>query len=483
MKISPSVSMLNVLDEPQLRLIHENSLTLLRAQGVKSESGLIFDIFRRAGADVDVDTRVVRVPPSMVEEALRLAPKSFVIYGREEKMDLLAEAGRAYFGMGGTSEPFVWDYKLGRPRQPTVDDMVASTRIGQAAENIDFMMALCSAGDVPKSQIYLHEYDAIFRNTSKPVIYTAPGRRFAARFIEMAIAASGGEGAFRKRPWIVLYTQPICPLVIGSYSEGMVDAAAMGIPLMASPGPMMGATSPVSLAGTLVQVNAEALFNVVLAQVIKPGTPVIYAPHTGVMDMVAFQSLYGSPEQALARAAVGQLGRFYNLPTFGTGGGVEAKLPDAEAAAEAMMGLLLNALSGLTLTQTLGTMASGLYGSPEMLIICDEMVHMIKRVLAGVRVDDEMMALDVIREVGHGGHFMGHDHTVRHFRDELFFPLLFKRQSVAQWTERGGKSIVDVAHERVEWILAHSGTVELPPGASEALDLALQEAVDEIGTS
>jgi trimethylamine--corrinoid protein Co-methyltransferase len=480
-KKSPLISMLNVLDEPQIRLIHENSLALLRTHGVKSESGLIFDIFRKAGADVDLDTRVVRLPQPMVEEALTLAPKSFVIYGREEKMDLLAEAGRPYFGMGGTSEPFVWDYGLGKPRQPTVADMVANTRVGQAAENIDFIMALCSAGDVPKSEIYLHEYDAIFRNTSKPVIYTAPGRRFAARFIEMAVAASGGEAAFRKRPWIVLYTQPICPMVIGTYSEGMVDAAEMGVPLMASPGPMMGATSPVSLAGTLVQVNAEALFNVVLAQLIKPGAPVIYAPHTGVMDMVALQSLYASPEQALARAAVGQLGRFYGLPTFGTGGGVEAKLPDAEAAAEAMMGLLLNALSGLTLTQTLGTMASGLYGSPEMLVICDEMANMIKRVLAGIRVDDEMLAVDVIREVGHGGHFMEHEHTVRHFRSELFFPMLFRRQSIAQWSERGGKSILDIAHERVESILASSGAVQLPPGASAALEVALHEATEEIG--
>jgi trimethylamine--corrinoid protein Co-methyltransferase len=273
-----------------------------------------------------------------------------------------------------------------------------------------------------------------------------------------------------------MFSQPTSPMKFGRYTENMFDAAAYGVPILSSPGPMMGATSPTSLAGTLVQVNAEALFGIVLAQLIKPGTPVIYGPHTAVMDMSTAQCTYGSPEQSLARAAVAQLGRFYNLPSFGLGGGVEAKAPDAEAAAEAMSGMLLNALSGLTLTQTLGTMASGLYGSMEMAVICDEMVHMIKRVLAGVTVNDETLAVDTIKKVGHGGHFLDTDHTLQLFRKELFFPSLFRRQSIEQWLNVGGKSILEVAHERVQEILASSAPVTLPQGADEELGRALRSA-------
>jgi trimethylamine--corrinoid protein Co-methyltransferase len=156
---------------------------------------------------------------------------------------------------------------------------------------------------------------------------------------------------------------------------------------------------------------------------------------------------------------------------------VEAKLPDAEAAAQATMGILLNALAGLTLTQTLGTMGSGLYGSPEMVLICDEIVHMTKRILQGICVEPARLAVDVIKEVGHGGNYLTHEHTLKYFRGELFFPKLFKRQSIADWEQRGRKSMLDVAHERVLAILEKAEPLPLPPGADEMLQATLAQAV------
>ena len=278
----------------------------------------------------------------------------------------------------------------------------------------------------------------------------------------------------------MFFNTGISPLRIGKFSDGMVDAIEFGVPIMITLGPMMGATSPASLAGTLVQVNAEALFSIVLSQVIKPSAPVVYGPHVAVMDMSTAQCTYGSAEQHLGRAAIAQLGRFYNLPTFGLGGGVEAKLPDAEAASQAMMGLFANALSGLTLTQCLGTLASGMYGSPEMLLICDEMVHMLKRFMGGIRVDEETLAMEVIQEVSHTGNYLVHDHTAQWFRKELFFPSLFRRQSIDQWLESGARPIVDVAHERVQQIIAKSTTSPLPDGADAELERVLNIAVGQL---
>ena len=382
MKPAAQGGTLNVLSEAAVERIHSASLSILANYGVFSESDLILDIFARSGAIVDRESRRIRIPPEIVISALQTAPSSFTFYGRDPQYDLNLQQGPVYFGSGGSSEPFIWDYSLGTPRSPTKADMVACTRIGQAARHIDFVMALCSARDYPSEQIFLHEYDALIRNTQKPILYSCPDRWHTQVFIEMAAAACGGEDEFRRRPPVMFFNTGISPLRIGTFSEGMVDAIQWGVPVTICLGPMMGATSPATLAGTLAQINAEALFGIVFAQVIQPGAKVVYGPHVAVMDMSTAQCTYGSAEQTLGRAAVAQMGRYYNLPTFGLGGGVEAKLPDAEASAQAMMGMFANAQSGLTLTQCLGTLASGLYGSPEMLLICDEMVHMIKRFLA-----------------------------------------------------------------------------------------------------
>jgi len=483
MKAATKGSALNILTESAVERIHLASLSILKDHGIFSESDLILDIFAKGGAIVDRERRMIRLLPEMVMAALKTAPATFVFYGRDPQYNITLEQGSVYFGMGGTSEPFFWDYNTGKPRSPTKADMIRCTQIGHAARNIDYIMALCSAGDYPGDQVFLQEYDAIFRNTTKPVLYTSPGRWYTRKFIEMAAAACGGEDEFRRHPSIMLFTQTVSPLKIGHYSEGMLDAAEYGVPILTAPGPMMGATSPTTLAGNLVQINAEALFSIVMSQIIKPGTPVIYGPHVAVMDMSTAQCTYGSAEQNLGRSAVAQLGRFYNLPTFGLGGGVEAKLPDAEAAAQAMMGLFANALCGLTLTQCLGTLASGLYGSPEMLLICDEIVHMIKRYLAGITVTEETLAVDVIKEVGSSGNYLTHDHTAGWFRKELFFPVLFKRQSIDQWLEAGARPVVDVAHERAQQILARSGPVPLPDGADGALDKILKDAIEELESS
>jgi trimethylamine--corrinoid protein Co-methyltransferase len=465
MKTTSKGGTFDVLSENDIDRIHSASLRLLEEYGLFCESDLILDILSHSGAIIDRDTRMIRIPAEMVYSALKSAPNSFVFFGRDPQYDITLEQGQIYFGMGGKA------------------DMVECTRVGQAARNIDFIMALCSAGDYPGDQLFLHEYDAIFRNTNKPVLYTSPGRWYTRKFIEMAIAASGGEDEFRKRPWIMLFTQTVSPLKIGHYSEGMAEAAEFGVPILTAPGPMMGATCPTSLAGNLVQINAEALFSIVLAQTIKPGIPVIYGPHVAVMDMTTAQCTYGSAEQNLGRSAVAQLGRYYSLPSFGLGGGVEAKLPDAEAAAQAMMGLFANALSGLTMTQCLGTLASGLYGSPEMLLICDEIVHMIKKYIGGINVTEESLALDVIKEVGHTGNYLTHDHTARWFRKELFFPVLFRRQSIDQWIAGGARPILDVAHERVQKILAGAEDSLLPDGADEELERVLFQAVQELERS
>ena len=476
MKVGSPAGSLTVISQGDIERMHDAALSLLQDPGVFSESDLIVSIFQQAGAHIDRDRRLVFISPDMVDAARSSFPKSFVLHGLDPALDLLVEPGRVYFGMGGSSEPFFWDHSQRRPRRPTKADVVACTRVAHALPNMDFVMTLCQSGDQPVNHIFFHDADAIIRNTTKPICYSVLGRRHATRTIEIVAAACGGETEFRRRPQGLGFVTPVSPLVFPSLVEGIVDAVEWGVPVLYAPAPMMSGTGPATLAGSLAQSVAEFLFGLVLTQLIRPGAPIMFKTDADVMDPATGQCTYGSPEQALGKAALAQVGMFYQVPTFTMGGGVEAKLPDSEAAAQAMMGMLVNGLSGITMSQSSGTLAHGLYGSLEQLVICDEMAHMVKRVLAGFTVNDDTLALDVIRKVGHGGNFLLEEHTLSHFRDELFFPVLFKRQSVEQWIQRGGKPIEEVAHERVQAILAQAGPVPLSPDADKALSRALRQA-------
>jgi trimethylamine--corrinoid protein Co-methyltransferase len=472
---------LNILSDEDARRVHDAALSLLQDPGIFSESDLFLDIFQKGGARVDRDSRVIRVPSDMVDAALRSAPRSFRVYGRHDPdNDVLLEPGRVYYGMGGTSEPHILDYGQMKPRRPTKADMVMSTRLGHAMPNIDIVQALCMSGDVtPSDVIFYHDYDAILRNTTKPGVISLLERPFTVHCLELVAAASGGEEELRQRPSILAMCTPITPLKIGVVNEGLVDVVQAGVPVLYSPGTLMGASGPATVAGALTLVMAEQLFGIVLTQLIKPGAPVVLKPDTNVFDMRTSQCTYGSPEQTVGKMAQCQLARMYGLPTWGIGGGVEAKVPDAEAAAEAMMNMLLVAQAGMTVGQSLGTLAWGLYGSQEFVVISDQLVDMVKRILSGIVVTDDTLGLEAIREVGHGGSFLSHEHTVRHFRQEMFFPQLFRRQTIQQWLDSGAQMIHEVAHERVVSILDRAAPIQLPGGADAEMERVLNKAVTE----
>ena len=468
---------LTVLSESELDRIYQASLSLLMDPGIQSDSDLVLDLFDKSDALVNRESRQIRLPQHMIEAAIQSAPGSFTLYGRDDPaMDMLLEPGRVYYGMGGTSEPMFWDWDEWKPRQPAKTDMIKSTQVGHALTNIDFVQTLCMSGDQPTSEIFFHDFDAIFRNTTKPTVLNILERPFTERLLEMTAAVSGGESGLAEKPSVLGIVTPISPLKFPRMNEGLFDVVKAGVPVLYSPGPLMGATSPATVAGTIVLTNAEVLFGVVLTQLIQPGAKIVLKPDTDVFDMKTTQVTYDSPEQNLGKIAMVQLAKRYNIPIYGLAGGVECKVPDGEAAAEAMMGMLLNGLAGMTMNQSLGTLAFGLYGSPEMVVICDEIADMIRRVLTGIVIDDDTLAVDLIRQVGPGGDFLSQDHTVRYFRKELWFPKLFRRQTIEDWTNAGGKMIHQVAHERVLDILAKAGPIELPTGVDAELERALNKA-------
>ena len=299
--------------------------------------------------------------------------------------------------------------------------------------------------------------------------------------LEMASAVSGGMDALRKRPILTLYTETVSPLAFAKANENLIEFASEGVPYAIGPIPMLGATSPMTLAGTAVISNAESLAGLTLGQLVNPHTPVVYTCWATPMDPVTSRCSYGAPEFALGTSALcAAMARHYDLPSYGFGGCSDSKVPDAQAGAEAMMTSMMAGLCGVNLIHDHGYLAGGSIGSIEMAVICDEIIGMVSRLVGGIEVNDDTLAVDVIRAIGPEGHFMSHKHTLRHLQTELFFPKLFDKTSEVTWTKAGKKDIAAVSRERAKKIVKEHSPQSLPADVCEQLERIVRDAQGEL---
>jgi trimethylamine--corrinoid protein Co-methyltransferase len=281
----------------------------------------------------------------------------------------------------------------------------------------------------------------MLRHTTKPIVFVCHDRADIEAIVAMAAAAAGGMDKLSTYPNLLLYSEPITPLQHSlEATEKLLFCAEHRIPVTHSPAPMMGGTAPVTIAGAVALGNAEALSSLVMHQLKNPGAPFLYGHGVHHLDMKEMVSVYGAPEFQLARVMAAEMGRFYGLPVWGYSGHTDSKVVDGQAAADAQFAVLVALLAKTNLNHDVGYLESGLTGSPEMMVLTNEIISMTRRFVEGVRIDDEALALDVIHEVGPGGEFMSHDHTMAHWR-ELWLPQIFDRQRLDPWRERGSKNV------------------------------------------
>ena len=471
---------LRFLARKQVEQIHLATLEILEQVGLRSKSKPILEIFRKGGAEVDVGDGRVRIPEHLVEEFLAKAPSQVTLCGRDPKYDILLEGSRVHYGMGGTPTPFIRDIETGQNRRPTKKDFADATRLGDALPNMSFLMAIAGAFDVPYEVEYEHEWEALLNNTEKPIVYSAPSAYSAGKALEMGAAVAGGMEALKKRPIMCLYSETISPLCIAPANENIIEFAKAGIPITQGPSPLIGATGPATIAGNAVVSNSENLAAMILAQLVNPGTPFLYAGWGGVIDPFTGIGPYATPESALSDGVINaQMGEFYHLPTFGFACPSDAKVPDAQAGAEAMQYALVSGLAGVNLCHDCGYLASGSVGSMEMAVICDDILGNILRIVRGVEVSDETLAVDVIKEVGPEGNFLGHKHTLRHIRDELHIPSIFDRNPEAAWAKAGSKPIHQVAKEKAQKILKEHHPQPLPRDVQARVSEIVRQAEKE----
>ena len=471
---------LRFLTRKQVEEIHAATLEVLETVGLRTTSKQILDVFAEGGAHVDPKDRRIKIPQHLVKDSLRNVPKQIVLCGRNPKYDILLEDGRVYYGLGGTPTPFIRDLETGETRRPAKKDFADATRLGDALPNMSFLMTIAGAYDVPYEVEYEHEWEALFNNTEKPIVYSAPSAYSARKVLDMAAAVVGGLDELRKRPIMCLYSETICPLSIATANENMIEFARAGVPITEGPVPMVGATGPGTLTGALVIANAENLAALTLTQLVNPGTPFIYAGWVGVMDPIVGRMAYGAPEFALGTGVLNaQMAEFYQLPSFGFAGPSDSKLPDAQAGAEAMQMALVNGLAGVNLCHDCGYLAGGSIGSMEMAVICNDVLGNILRIIKGTEVNDETLAVDVIKEVGPEGNFLGHKHTLKHIREELHLPTIFDRTPEAAWAKAGSKPLHQVAKEQAQKILKEHHPQPLPRDVQAKLSEIVKQAERE----
>ncbi len=309
----------NVFTEAELDDIHLATLEVLERTGVFVEDDEPLDIFRDGGCAVDRETHMVRLPPHVVDDALRACPPKVYLCGRDPAHDIVLESTRVYFSNFDEGIMLV-DPRSGEYRQPDIEDVRQVARLVDALPNIDTYESAVGARDVPMETASLYKWEAAIHNTGKPVGSEATSAWDVRKVIAMATVVAGGEDAFRRRPLVGFGVCPVSPLKLPrDATEVIIESARAGVVDTILSMAMAGGSAPVTLAGTLVVHNAEVLSGIVLAQLTERGCPVMYGSSTTAMDLRLAAASVGSPELALISAAVAQMARRYLLPSFVAG--------------------------------------------------------------------------------------------------------------------------------------------------------------------
>ena len=441
-------------DESTL-MIHQTAMRVIEEVGFEVNSELALKLFEGAGARVDWDRHLARLPQEMVMELIESAPSEITLCGREEKNDVFLGEKRVYAGTGGTAL-YVYHPDTGERRLATLSDLKRIAKLVDGLDNIHLFMLTTYPSELPVEQMDVNRFFAGLNNTTKHImggVYTLDGVK---QVIKMAEIVAGSSENLRRRPLVSMVACSISPLKMDKeYGDLLITIAGAGIPLVCPAEPLCGATSPVTLAANLVIQTVDSLMGVMLTQIINPGSPVIFGSVSSSTDLRDLKYLAGSVEMGLLNAAGAQMAQFYKLPFYATGGMTDSKTLDAQSGYESAISSLLCALSGANyIHDAAGLMEFALTVSYEKFVIDNEILGMVMRAVEGIKVTDETLAFDLIKQVGPGGNFVTAKHTRRLMRTEHYQPSLSDRYSREDWEEKGGKITWQRAADKVKEIIS-----------------------------
>jgi len=469
---------LKVLSDEQIYDIHQAALEVLWNTGVLVKAPVARHLLRQAGAWVDDETMLCRIPGYIVEEALRQAPSSFTIYARNPTHNVHVSTRSLHY------EPMIgrlhcYDPATRTTHRTTLEDVGHLVKLADALPNYHLLHSgaiMPQIEGVPIRATHVCGYLESVRNSSKVIKATSRERILAEDCLRMVAVIAGGEEELRRRPFTFTTDNPVAPLHHDrDQTEGVLEFARYGLPIDVTSEPQAGATAPVTLAGLLVQQTADVISGITIIQLAHPGNPVWYGTCGSVMDMRVGRIAIGAIEMGLINVASAQIAHFYDIPCRGTASATDSKLLDIQAGYEKATVLTMAALGGVNKIFYPGTMEGALTISKESLVIDDEIIGALYRVLEGIDVNEATLAVDVIDRVGPGGHFLGQRHTMQFLEREHFMPSLGDRQTREKWEEAGSKGVLERACEKVDHILAEHRVDPLDPRVEAELERIVRE--------
>lgn len=416
----------NVLGKEKCKKIHEASITIMDDIGLKIQGDQVLNLLYDHGAKT-TNNGLTKIPVSLVEKALKTVPKEFILYSRDGEPYVQVNKDNTIFGTHSDQleilEPF-----SGKAHKFLRKDTKLMSRLADYLPNIDFVLSVGLSSDVPTSYQTQATFIETVKNLRKPINFSSNDVQGLKDVLEIAAIVAGSKKALQERPFIFYYCEPIPPLTHPEPStEKLRISAENKIPTIYMPYCMLGGTAPITFAGALAQCNADVLTGLVISQLVKEGTPYIYGAMPSIMDMHTTVGSYGAPEFALLVAASSELAHMYGLPFYGTAGTSDAKFIDEQSIAEVTMFCFAALLSRSNLVHDVGVLDHCINVSPEMVVLANEIIEMLKHFVQGVNVNNEELALDVIKDVGPGGHFLATEHTAGKFKS-IWYPQLFSRK-------------------------------------------------------
>lgn len=448
---------MGAMTQQEKERLHSACLEVLERVGVQFYDEEALKILKDNGAKVDGE--VVKLSAKMIEKAIKSAPGRVVIYDREGNEKLFLEKGNFYFGTGSDT-PYVQDFETNQVRRAVLQDTVNGAKVADALSNIDFIMSMGLASDAPVPISDIHQFVAMLRNSSKPIIITAHDEINTKTMIEIDELVIGCP--IGKKPNLMLYNEPSSPLRHArEVAQKAILAADTGLPITYVPATMMGGASPITLAGGLVIAICELLSGLVLHQCRCPGAPFIFGGAATPLDMRTGSCCYNAPEGHLNAVYMAEMGRYYDLPIFTWGGSSDSITFDQQASMEAMFSLLVNSMNGGNLIHDVGFLCQGMVYSIDSLVACNEMIGIVKRLVRGIDLSDEKLLVDTICKVGIGGSFLEDDTTAQHFREEIWIPELINRDNVHNVLSNGNSFEKNIK-KKINKIISQHKPVPIP---------------------
>lgn len=442
------------LSETDLQRIHVASLEVLADPGIQVPNDEALEVFRSAGAQVEGAR--VRLNQALIEDCLASLPNEVLLAGRHSGQDLLLSGQRVHFGTGG-SPTRVLPAGEDQVRPAVLADVSRLASLADLLPEVDFLVLPVTPTDIPSETIAVNRFYAALTHTHKHVMGGLIDLQGAQEVYELGCLIAGGSEALRARPFIsCMVSWMISPLTFDAHTTDILTYwCRQGLPVALSAAPMAGSTSPVTLAGSLTQLNAEQLSGMVYTQLVRRGAPLLAGYIPGQMNLHTGGYLGGTPEFGLMQAAAAQLAQFYGVPIYCSAGMTDAKLPDEQAGYEKMLTLLLTALSGASfIHHAFGMLENMNVVSYEQMVLDNDIVLMVKRVLQGIASGPSHLAVEAIQRVGPGGHYLGDEHTLEFMRQEFVQPRLADRSSWDTWQAQGASDSRRRAEQETHRLLA-----------------------------